>query len=255
MGRWLTVLEAFVDHRQWGVRELAAASGLSVSATHRILHEMASLGMLSAGPKRGQFTVGPELTRIAILTAERVDLKAVARPVIEAASQDIGETVILASYSPVRRQFWAVDAAESDHTIRYLWESLRRWSDIHVGSSGKGILAFLPEAERDAIIQALPDPIPTIVPMTKSQLAVQLAEARARGFVVSHGERVSGAVGVSAPVRDATGRVIGDLIASWPDNRTNRQKEHRVADRMVASADEVSRLLGYRSADRPDRPA
>ena len=54
----------------------------------------------------------------------------------------------------------------------------------------------------------------------QGELREELDAARRRGFVVSHGERYEGAVGVSAPVRDARGRVIGDLIATWPDNRT-----------------------------------
>ena len=64
------------------------------------------------------------------------------------------------STTPVRRQFSAVDAVETSHPIRYLWESLRDWSDLHLGSSGKGILAFLPPDEQAAILDRLPDPIP-----------------------------------------------------------------------------------------------
>ena len=42
----------------------------------------------------------------------------------------------------------------------------------------------------------------------------ELDADRRRGFVVSHGERYEGAVGVSAPVHDARERVVGDLIAT-----------------------------------------
>ena len=197
---------------------------------------------------RGQFRVGPSLARLAVLLAERLDVRGVARPVMEAVAAEIGETVILALYSSTRRQFWAVDAVESAHPIRYIWGSLRAWSELYLGSSGKGILAFLPAAERDAIIDALPEPVPGARPLSHARLRAELATARQRGFVLSHGERFPGAVGASGPIYDATGRVIGDLIISWPDNRTSPELESRAAALVLRSTRAISAGLGYRSS-------
>lgn len=239
LDRWTAVLEAFTTQDEWGVRELAAAVGRSPTATHRILHEMARIGLLTPGPSNGRFRVGPELARLAVLLAERLDVRRIARPILEDTAETIGETVILALYSSSRRRFWAVDAAESGHTIRYIWESLRPWSDLDRGASGKGILAFLPPDEREAILATIDEP-------GRTELRAAMDVARAQGYVISHGERFAGAVGVSAPIRDATGRVIGDLVSGWPDNRTDPDKERRVADAIVAAAATLSRSLGYR---------
>ena len=248
MARWVAVLEAFLDRDAWGVRELAAFSGMSPSATHRLLHEMARHGLLVAGVERGQFHVGPELNRIAVLLAERLDVTRIGRPVLAATAEDIGETVVLALYSPTRRKFWAVDAAESTHAIGYIWGSLRDWSDLHLGASGKGILAFLPEDEREAILSDLPDPVPGLRPISKAALRDELGRAGDVGYVISRGERYAGAIGISAPIRNAAGRVIGDIIAAWPDNRTNPDKEQRVGDAIVSAADRLSDALGFRSS-------
>jgi DNA-binding IclR family transcriptional regulator len=239
MERWVAVLDAFVVQDQWGVRDLAAAIGLSPSATHRILHEMIRIDLLAPAAASGRFQVGPESARLAVLLAERLDVRRIARPILEATAAAIGETVILALYSPPRRQFWAVDAAESGHTIRYIWESLRPWSDLNRGASGKGILAFLPEDEREAILATVED-------SERTQLRAALDTARAQGFVISHGERFAGAVGVSAPIRDAASRVIGDLISGWPDNRNDPTKERLVATTVVAAASDLSRAMGHR---------
>jgi DNA-binding IclR family transcriptional regulator len=248
MARWLKVLGAFVERDEWGVRELAGAIDLPRSVVHRILHDMVRLGLLAPAGTRGQFRPGHELARLAVLLADRVDVRRVGRPVLEAAMGQTGETAILALYAPSRRQFWAVDAAESGQAIRYIWESLREWGDLHVGSSGKGILAFLPEAEIEAILAPLPDPVPGLRPIAKGRLRAELAEARRRGYVLSHGERFAGAVGVSAPIRDAMGRVIGDLIISWPDNRTSPEKEADAARVVVAAAQDLSSRLGSLAA-------
>jgi len=245
MSRWVRVLEAFAEEGEWGVRELARSTGIPRSAAHRILHDMAGLGLLAPADERGRFRVGADLARIGLLVAEHLDVRRVGRPILERASAAIGETVVLALYDPVRRQFSAVDAVETSHPIRYLWESLRDWSDLHLGSSGKGILAFLPPDEQAAILDRLPDPIPGRTPLTKARLRNELEAARRRGYVVSHGERFEGAVGVAAPVRDAHGRVVGDLIATWPDNRTDDTKEASAGAIIRAAADDLSRRLGW----------
>ena len=226
MARWVRVLEAFAESGEWGIRDLARATDIPRSAAHRILHDMAALGLLAPADEPGRFRVGADLARIGLLVAEHLDIRREGRPFLERASAAIGETVVIAVYDPVRRQFSAVDAVETSHPIRYLWESLRDWSDLHLGSSGKGILAFLPPDEQAAILDRLPDPVPgRTAPDARRRLREELEAARRRGYVVSHGERYEGAVGVSAPVRDARGRVVGDLIATWPDNRTDAAKE------------------------------
>jgi IclR family acetate operon transcriptional repressor len=262
MARWVRVLEAFAESGEWGIRDLARATDIPRSAAHRILHDMAALGLLAPADEPGRFRVGADLARIGLLVAEHLDIRRVGRPFLERASAAIGETVVIAVYDPVRRQFSAVDAVETSHPIRYLWESLRDWSDLHLGSSGKGILAFLPPDEQAAILDRLPDPIPGRTALTKAQLREELEADRRRGYVVSHGERYEGAIGVSAPIHDARGRVVGDLIATWPDNRTDAAKEAAAGIVVRTAADDLSRRLGWRgpaasaraAAKKPGRP-
>jgi DNA-binding IclR family transcriptional regulator len=246
MARWLAVLEAFAARDEWGIRDLAAHTGLPRSVVHRVVHEMLRLGMLGEAPSKGRVRVGPSLARLSVMLADRLDVRSVARPIMEQAAGELDETLVLALYSPARRQFTAIDAVESSRPIRYIWGPLREWSDLHTGSSGKGILAFLPEAERETILAALPDPAQGSGRVSRDRLRRELDVSRANGHVVSHGERFPGAVGVAAPIRDASGRVIGDLVFGWPDNRNDPAKEARAALLIKRAAAQVSAGLGYR---------
>ena len=114
MARWTTVMEAFADRDTWGVRELATHTGLPRSAVHRMLHEMARLELLAEAGAPGRFRIGPSLARLSVLLAERLDVRAIARPIMEVAAAELDETLVLALYSSARRQFWAVDAVEID---------------------------------------------------------------------------------------------------------------------------------------------
>lgn len=252
LGRWLEVLNAYVLKDEWGVRELATAIDLPRSAVHRILHEMRRLGLLSASDSTGQFKVGPVLARLSIVLARRLDVTRVGRPVLEEVASLTDETVILGLYAPTRHQVFAVDAVESPHPVRYIWDSVRGWRDLHAGATGKGVLAFLTDSEQDEIIAALPDPILLARPIRKATLRRQLKDAQRVGYVVSRGETFEGAVAVAAPIHDATGAVVGDMVISWPDNRTSPEREKQHGEIVRAGAAAVSRGLGY--VDSTGRP-
>ena len=244
MSRWVTVLTAFLRQDEWGVRELARATDLSRSAAHRILREMKRLDLLVLRAN-GRFGVGPVLARLAIVLASRLDIVRVARPILEATMNQTGETVVLALYVPSRRQAWPLDAVESPQPVRFIWDALPEWRELHIGATGKGILAFLPEADCREIVEALPDPIPSATSLSKSQLIDQLAEARRVGYVISRGESFLGGIAVASPIRDASGAVIGDIVLSWPDSRTSRTRERELGSAALAAANAVSCGLGF----------
>jgi IclR family KDG regulon transcriptional repressor len=252
MARWLTVLEAFAAQPEWGIRDLATQTGLSRSSVQRMVAEMTSLGLLAPAATSGRAEVGPALTRLALELTDRVDVTRVAGPVLEELRDSTAETAILTLYDRGRHRFRAVTAAEASHPIRYIWESLQDWNDVHLGASGMGILAFLPAPEQAAIIEALPDPIGGPRPTSKQDLRSALTTAREQGYVISHGGRFAGAVGVSAPIRDAASRVVGGVLLGWPDNRTDATKEGAAAAAAVDSAARISAALGYRISDVSD---
>ena len=244
MARWVTVLTAFLRQDEWGIRDLARATDLSRSAVHRILREMNRLDLLVARPN-GRFAVGPVLARLAIVLAGRVDIVRVARPVLEATTSQTGETAVLALYVPSRRQVWPLDAVESPHPVRFIWDSLPEWRELHIGATGKGVLAFLDEPERGQIIDSLPDPIPSATSLTKAELLDQLETARACGYVTSRGESFPGGIAVASPIRDASGAVVGDIVLSWPESRTSQARERELGAAALNAAATVSRGLGF----------
>ena len=75
MARWVRVLEAFAESGEWGIRDLARATDIPRSAAHRILHDMAALGLLAPADEPGRFRVGADLARIGLLVAEHLDIR------------------------------------------------------------------------------------------------------------------------------------------------------------------------------------
>lgn len=246
MDKWVTIIDAYLVSDEWGVRELARRIGLPRSAVHRLLHEMARLGILTVAQEPGRFQVGPVLMRIATVLYNRFDLARVARPIMEEMLNRCGETVVLTLYNPGRHQFCAIDAAEAKHAVRYMWEALREWHHLHLGSSGKGILAFLPLAEQQAILDQLPDPVLGATMLSKADLRHQLDQARSQGYILTRGERYAGAMGVAAPIYSALGKVIGDLIITAPETRAEVRPDAEWGALVKEAADRISDAIGYR---------
>jgi DNA-binding IclR family transcriptional regulator len=248
-GRWVQLLGAFLEEDEWGVRDLAEATGIPKSAVHRLLRNMEHEGVLVRAATSGRYRVGPFLIRMALVLSRRVDVIRIARPVLERIARSTGETAILALHVPSRNLFRAVDAAESDHAISYIPQNVGQWGDLHVGASGKAILAFLPEAEREAILATLPEQLADLR-ISKAELREQLRSVRENGYFVSHGERSPGVVGTAAPIFDDSGRVFGDVIITWPEYRNSPEREKAMVHAAVGAASDISSGLGYQQGRR-----
>ena len=217
--------------------------GIPRSAAHRILHDMAGARAprrrRRAGPLPGRRRTSPGSV---MLVAEHLDVRRVGRPILEAAAAPIGETVVLALYDPVRRQFSAVDAVETSHPIRYIWESLRDWSDAPSRLvAARGSSRSSPEAEqaRSSIGCPTRSRGATAIEGTSSGRAGRGPPAGLRRQprrAIRWGGRCLGADSATPGAR-----IVGDLIATWPDNRTSDAKEtscrrHRAGRRRRAVA-------------------
>lgn len=180
-----------------GVRELAAAVGLSRSTVNRILLGLTSSGLAMGSPS-GTYTVGP---RFRVLTAglhEHHPLLAAASTLAPIAEQ-AGATVIIAVHDTPRPQVTVVAGHQHSGPVKYLLEP-GTVLPLHTGATGRAILGRLG-------LGALGDgPLEAITPETvtdRQQLEDLLAKDRKAGFTISVGQQIPLAAGVAAPFQFA----------------------------------------------------
>jgi DNA-binding IclR family transcriptional regulator len=250
----MVILAAFAEHSEWGVRQLAAHTELPRSSVHRILQELADEGFLAVQDE-GAYRVTPALLRFALDLAENFRVPRIAEPHLEAARDECGETTVLLMYDRGRRQVTGVAAAESLHAVRYTWQSTQPFSDLHLGASGKGVMAFLPEIERNRILAALPDPVSENPRLTKAMLTKELALIRKRGWAQSSGERVYGADGVSAPVFGTAGTVIGTVLIARPQGNRGPADAVTLGELAMRTARAISESIGCPTSALPATPS
>jgi len=114
-------------------------------------------------------------------------------------------------------------------------------------STGKSLLAFLPDDQLQAVFEATTWTAytPTTI-VTPEALAENLALVRQRGFADSNAELFQELRAVAAPVRQYDGQVVATVNISVPSHRMSH--EQLIADlgpKVVAASYKISEALGY----------
>ena len=242
--RTIAVLEAFSRQGSWGVRELAAELQVAPSVIHRLLRELVDYNLLVED--EGIYETCGGLLRLGARLLDGADIVRVARPHLRRARDVSGEAAMLTAYDSARRKITVIDVIQTDKPVQYATSALSEWTDIHIGASGKGILAFLDDEDIDAV---LGEPLVGRdgTPIEPDILRAELQVIRCRGWASSEGDRVPGAAGACSAVRNARGYVVGGVVLAWPQRHGGdvRPDLDMLGQLTKETAEGISTELGY----------
>lgn len=256
--RGLHLLGAFRERPSLSLAELAGRLPVHRTSTLRLVHTLERHGYL-ARDGAGRYRLGPALYELGGLALARLDVRAAARPVLEALAAETGETVQLVVRDGA--DILVVDGIESAHRVKVgAGRGERR--PLHATASGKCFLAALPEPDAARLLSDLP--LTALTPQTlvsAAALRAELRSVRARGYAVNLGESEAGARFVAAPVGapgaavvwgDPGGQPVAALAVGAPADRLPRPGLHRLGLRLRAAAGGLS---GAAAGAPPHRPA
>ena len=142
----------------------------------------------------------------------RLDLRDLARPLLEQLVRETGETATLSL--PAQGEGVTVDFVPSPHSVSSRAE-IGRASVAHATAVGKLVLAHTPGA-----LAALAEPLERYTPRTLTTLAeleLAVAGVRAAGVAEAAGEREPGLNAIAAPVLADDGRLVAVLGLQGPE--------------------------------------
>ncbi|ADB52391.1 IclR family transcriptional regulator [Conexibacter woesei] len=227
------------------VGQLTAQMDLPSSTVHRLLQLLKRDGIVESDPVARTYRVGPELHRLAALIVARSSTASLALPIMERVVAACGETCLLAVYDPDTRKTMFVEQVQSHHPLRFEVAGNVPLPPTW-GSSGRVILAELPDDELQAV---LADPQPSPVGGQQlgdpAEFAKELRKVRARGHDLTRGELLADSVGIAAPVFQRGRGVIGSLTIAIPSVRYQPAQRASLIQLVGDAADELSRLLGH----------
>ena len=233
------------SEKEWGVREIARACGMSSSSAHRILRLLNKDGLVEQNPESGLYRLGLEMHRLAWRTTSLYSIRTIAKPILERLVEEGNETAILGLYDPGRQKMMFALSVESSNPLRYVVET-NRWVPIHAGATGLAIFAFLPEEEREEIIGRAAT-LERLTPHTLTDpenLVDELERVRRDGYSCTKGQRIEGAVGIATPIWGSQDRVVGDVAISLPIQRFVASREPELAQLVIRAAERVTHHIG-----------
>jgi IclR family acetate operon transcriptional repressor len=222
--------------RYLGVSTISRELDLSKAVVYRILQSLVSREMLATDPGVAGYRLGPAAVALGASALRRFDARVAAIPVLRRLRDETGETTTLSGLVGDERVY--LDQFESPREIKMTVELGRRFP-LHAGSSGKVILASLPEDRREALLQR---ELPALTEHTitaADQLRDVLADVTRDGVAVSLGERQPGAGSVAAPLFGPDDEVHGSISICGPQYRFTPDAVSRYRDLVREAAAEI----------------
>lgn len=241
--RAIRLLKAFTpDRPERGLSELAWLSGLNKTTVYRLLTALESEGMIQRGPGGEAYRLGPELLALGSRALGARDLRLASRSEIVALAQATRETATLEVL--VEGDVLILDEAVGGHVLGSMPSVGTRWP-AHATSTGKVLLAHLPEPELEAQLRRTRAALTSKTMTDRGRLERELQRARRRGYATTSEELEPGFVAVGAPIRSALAEVVAAISVGGPRSRLTPDRMAMLAQQIPAAAARISAQLGY----------
>jgi len=222
------------------ISDLVADLALPRSTVYRIVNTLLVHDWIATGTRRGDFRLGHGLTRIAagagadpLLT----DLPERARPAMEKAAAETGETVKL---SVLRGAQVLVIGAVLGRNDSALITHVGTTTPLTLGASAKVLLSGMSQEDLRQKLDGMPN----------ASILSDLDEIAAKGWARDDGEYDRSTGAHAAPIRDSMGRVVAALSILYLRSKAELFGD-RFRESAMAAAESVSANMV--DAEQPQR--
>lgn len=222
--------------------EVARRTGLHRSTGHHLLQTLVGAGYLRQDPATRSYELSAKLFQLTGRTWTPEQLGVIAQPLVAELARVSGEGASLAAY----RDGVVKIVAKCDHDgpVRVV-QDVGAERPIHATAVGKAIVAFLPMAELEGLLDRMT--YERYTPRTIVQrraLEAELRRIRSSGCASDDEEHIEGIRCVAAPVRIYSGQVVASLCTVGPKSRMTRQRLRDLSVPLLKIAAAVSERLG-----------
>jgi len=241
--RALDILECFQVGPLLSLKKISDMTGLNKSRIIRLCGTLVAKGYLGYDSEAQHYKLGNRILPLSKAYEHSNNLISLSRPVLRNLADQTGESASLFVVDGLQRVCLARE--EGTFSIRYnILEGQRMV--LYAGAGGKVLLAFGPEElRRKALARDHLRKLTTTTIQDPKRLEKELEAVRRQGYASSYGERDSEVAALAAPIYSHDGKVCAALTIAGPITRFS--KEHNVKHLKIlqASAERLSRILGY----------
>lgn len=172
---------------------------------------------------------------------KEIVLKAI--DILRSLNEKLGETTGLGSLAEDRTTGVVLAASDGLAGFSFHIDAGYRFP-LHASAPGKVLLAYLPPAERDAILAKLD--FKQFTPSTITEVEdfkAELEHGMAKGFAIDVAEHIEGCHCVGVPVFNEAREVVAAIWTTGPSSQLPLRNFNRVADVLKNGAQELSQRL------------
>lgn len=223
-----------------GVSSIARDLDLSKAVVHRILQSLVSRNLVQYSSDSRDYRLGSAAAALGAQALRQLDIRSVARIPLMELRDATGETTTLSLLSADKRTY--IDQYESPNEVKMTVE-LGRMHPLHAGASSRAILAYLPEAFVEHVVNEGLSPTTPQTITDPTELLESLENVRTVGYSRSFGERQADAGSLAAPVFGPHHDVVGSISICGPIARFADDRVSLFAPLVTATAAKISTLL------------
>lgn len=212
------ILRAFSrERKQISLTEMHKITGIGKSNLQRLLSTLVYEGFLQKNEETKRYQLGLELLFLGGLVEKNSSLLAIAVPVMKKLNESTKEVVSLSIIDNNERK--CIYSLNSHYELTALIFA-GQTSPLYAGASAKVLLAYLPpQAQEEYLRNAALEKITENTIVSMEELRKELETIRRQGYAISRGERVRGAVSLSAPVFNPFGEIFASVTITIPSVR------------------------------------
>ena len=241
LDRALQILD-FVGEKPRRIGEIAEYLGVHHSTALRFLHTLRKHGFVHELADH-RYRLGSAMFRLGFQALEGIELRSVARPYMERLNEATNETVHLGTLEDGDVVY--VEKVEAAHRVRMV-SRIGAIATLHCTGVSKGVLAFLPDAERRRLLSMHELRKYTDNTLTDlDQLEADLALSRQRGYALDDQENEPGIHCVAAPVFSGDGDVVGAFSVTAPVTRIDKDTLLSFVPALLEATTSTSQQLGW----------
>jgi DNA-binding IclR family transcriptional regulator len=239
----IRLTKAFSENEyEMGISALATRLGLAKSTVHRLATTLVEYDILEQNRETGKYRLGLALFELGTLVRRKMDAASEAQGQIHALADLTGETVQLAILDHLSVLY--IRIRESRQAVR-MSSGLGSRAPAHCTSVGKALLAYQPPEVVQQVIEAGLKRYTANTITDPERLLEELAAIRQRGYAIDDEEIEAGLRCIAAPIRDHSGHVTTAISVAAPVQRMSKKHVQATIPAVMASAEAISRRLGY----------
>jgi IclR family transcriptional regulator, pca regulon regulatory protein len=247
VGRAFQILSAFsIEHPELTASQLAEATGLDRSTTHRFLTTLVDIRVVVKDPVSRRYRLGLPVLDYAYVLLNTLEIRRIALSHLEELQRAVPGTISLGIRDEcevvlVERSFgpWVPTGGFE----------LGQRLPMHASATGLAILAFLPPAELEVVVDQLQlEPRTPHTLRSREALLQRVADIRTHGYSTSDEELLIGLRSVAVPILDRTGAAVASISVARRTAQSSSLGDlvDECAPRLQAVAERISAAVGHR---------